>query len=374
MIPVTLSKDLARSIRGGHPWIFRAALRPAPPIPDGSLVQVRGRGGRPLAVGFWDADSPIAVRILSTGPAPDVDARLRAALDARRRRLDPARTTAFRWAHGEADGLPGLHLDLYDDVAVARFDGSGARAFYRDLGPRLHRIVPLRSGIDRLSGRLLHGAAPGTFTVLENGLKFEVCPAGAGKGGLFLDQRENRGEIERRARGRRVLNLFGFTGGFSLYAARGGAASTDTVEIARPALAGARRNFELNGLGAASFHAADAFKYLEKAVTDRRRWDLVVSDPPSFAPRQSALPAARKAYAALHRLACSVLEPGGILLACSCSSHVTREEFRRTIEAGARAAGRRFLIEEWRGAGFDHPVADFFPEGDYLKAALGRVV
>src|SRR5262249_49723166 len=159
---------------------------------------------------------------------------------------------AFRWVHGEADRLPGIHVDLYDDVAVVRYDGEGAPAFYGDLGARFAaaaKPLELRAVMDRQSGARLAGrGAPARLAAREDGLTFEVSPGVGGKGGLFLDQRENREEVERRASGRSVLNLFGYTGAFALYAARGGAASTDTVDTARPAIAAARRNFERNGL------------------------------------------------------------------------------------------------------------------------------
>ena len=366
--PVTLRKNLARALRQGHPWVFRDALDRPPALADGALVQVRSRDGRPVAVGFWDARSPIAVRVLEAGPLPDPEAavreRIRAALARRRERLDPARTNAFRWVHGEADRLPGIHVDLYGDVAVVRFDGAGARAFYRG---RVEEAAPLRAVIDREGGR-----GP-DLVVRENGLLFEVSPGVGGKGGLFLDQRENREEVERRASGRSLLNLFGYTGGFALYAARGGAGSTDTVDTARPALAAARRNFERNGLplDRAAFHAADVFEFL--AAARGRRWDLVISDPPSFASSKDARERARRAYTRLHRMAAAVTAPGGLLCAASCSSHFGREEFLASVEAGARDAGRRFTLETMRGAGFDHPVLAAFPEGDYLKFAIGTV-
>ncbi len=382
-VPVVLSKNLGRSIREGHPWVFRDALEGSPKIANGALVELRTREGKPVAIGFWDARSAIAVRILRAGPLPEVcvevDARLKAALQRRFDKLDRSRTNAFRWIHGEADRLPGIHVDLYNDVAVVRFDGDGAPAFYEDLGARLAaaaRPLELREVLDRQSGKRLYGrGAPARFEVMENGLRFETAPGVGGKGGLFLDQRENREIVEKLARGRRMLNLFGYTGAFALYAARGGASSTDTVDTAAPAIAAARRNFERNGLATteAGFHAADAFEFLESAAKRGRKWDLVVSDPPSFAPNRASLENARRAYTRLHRLAMSVTAPGGYLCAASCSSHVDRKEFLATVEAGAAKAKRRFLMEELRGAGFDHPREAWFPEGDYLKFAVGRV-
>ncbi len=382
MPEVTLRKKLDRAIRAGAPWIFRDALASPPRLRDGEVVIVLKPDGYPVATGFWDSRSTIAVRVLEAGPVDDpgalVEKRLGAALKLRLDALDRSRTNAFRWVHGEADRLPGLHLDLYDDIAVARFDGAGARAFYRDLGALLSaaaRPLRLRGVIDR-DGAVLAGRVPETLTVRENGLLFEVSPGRASKGGLFLDQRENRERVESLADGLTVLNLFGYTGAFSLYAARGGAASTDTVDVSAQALAAARRNFQLNSLSLANarFHAADAFQFLENAARKGKRWDLIVSDPPSFAPSKAALAAATRAYFRLHRLDVTVTEPGGILCAASCSSHFRREDLLRSVKDAARACGRRFEALEERGAGCDHPVIAAFPEGEYLKFAIGRVV
>jgi 23S rRNA (cytosine1962-C5)-methyltransferase len=378
---VTLRKPLERAVRSGHPWVFRDALAQPPALADGAIVLVRGRDRRPLALGFWDSTSAIAVRVIGdehASPEAVVDERLRATLAARLRQLDRHQTNAFRWVHGEADGLPGIHVDLYDDVATVRYDGAGARAFYGDLARRLTaaaRPLELCAVIDRETRQVMGGQPVAEREVLENGLRFGVDLLAGQKGGLFLDQRENRQEIRARAAGRSVLNLFGYTGGFSIYAAAGGAARTDTVDSARPALAAARRNFERNGLPVeqAGLHGIDAFAFLTAAAARGQTWDIVISDPPSFAPRKSALPAARRAYQRLHRLCAAVTTPGGLFCPASCSSHFPAKEFLASVDDGARAAGCRFTLETLRGAGFDHPVSRAFPEGDYLKFALGRL-
>jgi 23S rRNA (cytosine1962-C5)-methyltransferase len=375
---VRLRKDLARSIRRGHPWVYRDALAGTPDFADGTLVEVLGKDGRYLATGFWDAASAIALRVLALqrvlDAAPLIEKRLDQALARRLERLDLELTNAFRWVHGEADLLPGVHVDVYGEVATTRFDGGGARAAYHALPDLLKnaRRLRIREVVDRE-----RRDGGGELEVRENGLRFGVDLVHGQKGGLFLDQRENRAEVGRLASGRRVLNLFGYTGAFSLYAAAGGAARTDTVDIARPAVLAARRNFERNGLpidaAHAGFHAADAFEYLEGAKRRGERFGLVISDPPAFAKNRAGLPKALAAYRRLHALAAAVVEPGGILCAASCSSQVDRKAFVASVQAGAQAAGRRFELEQLRGAGFDHPVIDAFPEGDYLKFAVGRV-
>jgi 23S rRNA (cytosine1962-C5)-methyltransferase len=210
---------------------------------------------------------------------------------------------------------------------------------------------------------------------MENSVRFLVDLAHGQKGGLFIDQRENRMRVAERARGKSLLNLFGYTGGFALHAAVAGAHTTDTVDMAKPVIEAARRNFELNDLpiDRARFHALDAFEFLTAAVGRGDRWDIVVSDPPSFASKKGAVPAARQAYQRLHKLAAAVTAPGGLLCASSCSSHLGTDDFLKTIERGARQAGRHWKFEALHGAGFDHPVMPAFPEGDYLKFAIGRV-
>jgi 23S rRNA (cytosine1962-C5)-methyltransferase len=390
---VTLRKQLGRAIRGGHPWIYRDALAGNPRLADGALVLVAGGDARPLARGFWDATSPIAVRILSSAGEIDLgaelDRRIAAALSRRLAALDRAQTNAFRWIHGEADALPGIHADVYGRALTLRYDGRGARAFYRDLPDRLRAAasdagLPLEAIVERRprggsdgdeGARAVFGALPeGEIEVRENGLAFGADLRRGQKGGLFLDQRDNRALVRTLARDCRVLNLFGYTGAFSVYAAAGGARQTTTVDVAAPAIAAARRNFERNHLSVdpqrARFAAEDAFAFLDRAAAAGERYDLVISDPPSFAPNRRVLPTGLRAYQRLHRLCAAVTAPGGILCAASCSSHVGREAFVATVRDGAREAGRRAKIVEIHGAAVDHPVLSQFPEGDYLKFAV----
>jgi 23S rRNA (cytosine1962-C5)-methyltransferase len=405
---VTLRKRLARAIRGGHPWIYREALVEPPPLPDGTVVLVVGEDDRPIACGFWDATSPIAVRVLGEVRQADLPAeiarRVAAALARRLEAIDRSQTDACRWIHGEADRLPGVHLDVYGAALSLRYDGNGARAFYRQLPEQLREAagqagLPVeiiverrpRQDQDRVGARdgvgietsagpeatggaaIVWGLAPeGELEVREHGLRFGVDLLRGQKGGLFLDQRENRALVRTLAEGRRVLNLFGYTGGFSIYAAAGGARETVTVDVAAPAIAAARRNFERNALPAerAGFAAEDAFAFLTRAAAAGERFDLVISDPPSFAPSRRARAVGLGAYRRLHRLCAAVTGPGGILCAASCSSHVDRDAFVATVHQGVRETGRRAELRELRGAAFDHPVIPQFPEGDYLKFAV----
>jgi 23S rRNA (cytosine1962-C5)-methyltransferase len=390
---VVLRKNLARAIRQGHPWIYRDALEAPDGLADGALVFVVTPDRKAVCRGYWDARSPIAVRVVATADeskevgadvAAAVDARIGAALRRRLAFVDRAQTDTFRWIHGEADRLPGLHVDLYAGVAVVRADGAGARAFYANLPARLVAAAAaagvtvtavVERGGDEGAAVVLGTVPDGELEVRENGVRFGVDLARGQKGGLFLDQRDNRALVRTLAPGRRVLNLFGYTGGFSLYAALGGAVETTTVDVAAPAIAAAQRNFERNGLPLerARFHAGDAFEFLERAAAAGERWDLVISDPPSFAPSAKALPQALRAYTRLHRLCAAVTAPAGTLCAASCSSHVDGKAFLETVADGVRAAGRSHTLVGLRGAAACHPSLPAFHEGDYLKFAVVRL-
>jgi 23S rRNA (cytosine1962-C5)-methyltransferase len=372
---VTLKKKLERILHQGHPWVYRDALIFPKDLPAGMFVTLLGKNEKPIAHGFWDPVGPIAFRVLSLSPVPDPEAlvrqRLTTALALRRSWFDERLTNAFRWIHGEADRLPGIHIDRYADVASVRFDGQGSRAFYRGLDQALMEIGVLTKVVDREEqDRPSH-----EIEIRENGLRFWVDLGRGQKGGLFLDQRDNRAQVETLSRGKSVLNLFGYTGAFSLYAVRGGALHTDTVDIAMPALEAARRNFELNGfsLDHAHFHATDAFTFLESAVARKTTWDLVISDPPSFAPSKHSVESAKHAYHRLHSLVSQVVTPGGIMCAASCSSHIPPREFLSDLENTVHRQGRRFVLQSFAGAGRDHPTLPVFPEGDYLKFAIGSV-
>jgi 23S rRNA (cytosine1962-C5)-methyltransferase len=376
-----LTKDLRRSLSLGHPWIYDRALAPARLAP-GQVVEVADRRG-PLALGFADPDSPIRVRVLALDPSAQLGPDWAAASAARAagsRRSDPylSGTDAIRLVHGEADRMPGLVVDLFGATAVAVTDGAGAAAFWaerlaaaiegaRGAGFRIDRVwLRARRG----SGRAFTGDPPPAAVVVhEDGVRFEVDVRHGQKTGLFLDQRENRRYLASLSRGRRVLNLFGYTGGFSLHADRGGAARVVTVDQARPAIDAAARNIAASGLDPNKHElvCADAFAWLADAAAAGRRFDLVVCDPPSFAPRAEALDAARAAYRRLNALALAVVAPGGLLLSASCSSHMTSADLREAIAAAALDAGRQVVVRTARGAASDHPVLPAFPEGDYLK-------
>ena len=385
---VRLAKRLERSIRAGHPWIYRDALAPADlkRASTGSAVDVIGGDGKFVARGLYDARSPIAVRVATLDRAQPLDeafvrARVRSALRARRGAFDAATTDAFRWLNGEGDFLPGIVVDVYASVAVVRLDGDAARvwrdwvvAAVVDEGRALgiaHVLERSRGG----RGEALHGGAPPSpVEIRENDVRFAVDVVHGQKTGFFLDQRENRRAIRPFAAGVDVVNLFGYTGGFSVHAALAGARRVTTVDVAAPALADARANFALNGLDPArhAFDAEDAFAWLDRAARERRRYGLVITDPPSFAPSEKALQKALTAYRDLHARALALVDEGGTFAAASCSSHVTMDAFVGTLRDASDKTRRPLRILELRGQPGDHPTPPAFPEGRYLKFVLAR--
>ncbi|MBN1773737.1 MAG: class I SAM-dependent rRNA methyltransferase [Deltaproteobacteria bacterium] len=396
---VRLRRDLARAVRRGHPWLYAEALAAPRGLSAGTVVEVLDPAGRFLARGTWDPDSPIAVRVLTLDAAQPVDEALvadRVAAAAARRAplLASGDTDCCRLVHGEADRLPGVVCDRYGDAAVLRFDGAGPAALRGWVVEAMRGLPGLARVLERPFGRatsrrarpgpdgavpaerpavVLAGGAPaGPREVLEHGLRFEVDLLRGHKTGLYLDQRENRARVRELAAGRRVLNLFAYTGGFAVAAAAGGARASVSVELARPAAAAARRNLARNGADPAAHvvEEEDAFAWLARAAAARRSFDLLVCDPPSFAPNRASVPRARTAYRRLNAAVLRLAGPGALVLSCSCSSHIDERAFLGLLRAAAADARRRIAIREVRGAGDDHPVARWFPEGRYLKAVL----
>ena len=380
-----VTKPLRDRIRAGHPWVFDRALAPAKKLAAGDVVTLVDDKG-PLATAFADPGSPIAARILDE-PDATCDgawAGARAEQAARRRARDPLLVgcTGRRLIHGEADGCPGLVVDAYTDTAVIQLDGAAARVFWRE------RIADVLAGLERGGaviahawlraerraktqslGEALRGDPPTEIVIDEDDARFGVDVRAGQKTGFFLDQRDNRRTIRRHAAGGSVLNLFSYTGGFSLHAALGGATRVTSVDLAPPAIAAIAKNLDRSGLPADAHErvAADAFDFLAQAREQGRRWDLVIVDPPSFAPSEKAKPAALRAYQRLVKAALAVVEPGGRFALASCSSHVTEADLLDQI-AALPAPTLRLRLSA--GAASDHPVLAAFGEGRYLKFLL----
>jgi 23S rRNA (cytosine1962-C5)-methyltransferase len=381
------------AVRSGHPWVFSdSVLESNRAGQTGELAVIYDRKDRFLAVGLFDPDSPIRVRILHAGKPQTIDrawwqVRLEQTL-ARRRDLFDAQTTGYRLIHGESDGWPGLVLDRYDTTLVLKLYTAAWLPRLDDMLALLKENAPGERVVLRLSrniqsvaekqfqqcdGKVIFSqraepefGAPIIF--LESGLRFEADVLRGQKTGFFLDQRENRREVETLARGRRVLNAFSFSGGFSVYAARGGATVVTDLDISAHALAAAKRNFALNNNfpGVAACHhdtaQGDAFEWL---AANAAKFDLVVLDPPSLAKRATEREGALRAYERLAMLGIARLEPDGILVAGSCSAHVPAEEFFEIIRRTAAKSGRKFAELKTLRHPPDHPAT--FKEAEYLK-------
>jgi 23S rRNA (cytosine1962-C5)-methyltransferase len=381
------------AVRSGHPWVFSDSILDLNRAGQtGELAVIYDRKDRFLAVGLFDPDSPIRVRILHAGKPQTIDrawwqARLMQAI-ARRRDLFDAQTTGYRLIHGESDGWPGLVLDRYDTTLVLKLYTAAWLPRLDDMLALLKENIPGERIVLRLSRNIQSVAeerfqrrdgevifsqsaesefgAPVIF--LESGLRFEADVLRGQKTGFFLDQRENRREVETLARGRRVLNAFSFSGGFSVYAARGGATAVTDLDISAHALAAAKRNFALNqnfpGVAACRHDTAqgDAFDWL---ATSKANFDLVVLDPPSLAKRATEQAGALRAYERLATLGLERLAPAGILVAGSCSAHVPAEEFFEIVRRAAAKSGRKFAELKTLRHPPDHPAT--FKEAEYLK-------
>lgn len=384
---LTLSRPLETVIAAGHPWVWSRSLERFTAAP-GEIARVVDTRGRFVARGVVDGGD-IALRIWTTRDERIDESllrsRFRAAAALRDRVLSPE-TTAYRFLHGEGDLTPGYVCDVYGSVGVLSADGAGAAARVGELKEILGSVLAER-GVSTLLYRsrrkneghaveVLQGRAPeGVTEVRENAMVLCADLVRGQKTGLFLDQRESRARVRRLSHGLRVLNLYSYTGGFSVAAALGGARAVTSVDIAPGAIELAEATWAANGLDRAQHEAivGDVSQWLTEARKRGVRFDLVIADPPSFAPNEASVELALRAYVKLHTAALSLVAPGGLYLAGSCSSHIDRTRFIGTL-AEAVAKGRRTtqLLDVW-GAPEDHPRLVAFPEGDYLKNALLRV-
>lgn len=381
---LTLPPALADKLGQGHPWVYRDHVPPRFDAEDGSFVHVRS--GSFSGFALWDRSSPIALRIFSRVAPPDesfVRQRVKQALSLRQS-LRERDTTAFRLLYGEGDGIPGLTVDVYERYAVVVTYAHALERLLPWVADALSAELSLdgvllrhrtREQSERIS--VLRGREPSEpVRVREYGVHFLADLRAGQKTGLFLDHRDNRAYVREQSRDKRVLNLFSYTGGFSVCAALGGAKSVTSVDIAGEAVAAARANFELNGLPSRMHEAvtSDVFDYLESTRKEKREFELVICDPPSFAAARDKQYAALRAYAKLNALGLSVVALGGLYAAASCTAQVSPEAFRATLAQAAERAGVRFQIIHDVGQPIDHPVFAGHLEGRYLKFVVGRVL
>ncbi|MBR4775716.1 MAG: class I SAM-dependent rRNA methyltransferase [Bacteroidales bacterium] len=393
MDKIILKPRREESLLRYHPWVFSGAIAQIVGHPaEGDLVSVCSADGQLLACGHYQIGS-IAVRVLSFDEDPTKpDFYLRMLTRAYKLReacglTSSADTTCYRLVHGEGDSLPGLIIDYYDGVCVLQAHSVGmfraksviAAALQELYGSSLKAVydkssgtAPFKAGLDLVDGYLYR--APGfkadELTVLENGNKFLVNWVEGQKTGFFLDQRDNRFRVGALAAGRRVLNLFCYTGGFSIYALAGGAAHVDSVDSSRRAMDMVDRNVALNGFpaGLHTSYCTDAIDFVKAAPEGA--YDLIIVDPPAFAKHRGALKNALRAYQRLNAAAIAKVAPGGFVFTFSCSQVVDKEAFALAVFSAAAETGRSVRILDRLNQGADHSVNIYHPEGEYLKGLL----
>ena len=384
-----LKKGKEKPLEGRHPWVFSGALdRIDDHFETGDLVKVFSADDRFLGIGYLNPRSQIAIRMLAFEDV-EIDEgffekKLRAAIALREKFLSPD-TDACRLIHSEGDFLPGLIVDRYGDYLVAQFLTAGMEQWKGTITRLLERLARPKGifekddsdlseweGLPKRVGRLAGEEPPSFVEFRENGLHFFADIHEGQKTGFFLDQRDNRRLVGSLARGRRVLNCFAYTGGFSVYAARGGAAETVSVESSEPALNIARTHFEKNGIDPAAhqFVKEDVFQYLRAS---RQEFDLIVLDPPAFCKNKGQIQQAARGYKDINLHALKRLAPGGLLFTASCSSYIDPDLFQKIIFGAAKDARRDLRILQKTSHPFDHPINIFHPEGEYLKGLLCEI-
>ena len=385
---IYLKKGKEDSLKRFHPWVFSGAIKHAEPgIEEGDIVKVLTDSGEFIALGHYQIGS-IAVRVLSFQEC-DIDSlfwqsKLQSALEVRLciGVADSSDNNTYRLVHGEGDNLPGLVIDIYGKTAVMQAHSVGmhvcrneiANSLVTVMGNRIDNIyyksettLPYKAEVGQENG-FVYGNSEDNIAI-ENGLKFHVDWLKGQKTGFFVDQRENRALLESYARGRKVLNMFCYTGGFSFYAMRGGAELVHSVDSSAKAIELTERNVELNypGDNRHAAYCADAFKYLEESGNN---YDLIILDPPAFAKHRAALHNALKGYTRLNVKAFEKIKPGGILFTFSCSQVVTKDNFRNAVFTAAAMAKRNVRIMHQLHQPADHPVNIYHPEGEYLKGLV----
>ena len=385
---IYLKKGKEESLKRFHPWIFSGAIqRTEGDIEEGEVVRVITAGGDFIAVGHYQIGS-IAVRVLSFSDV-DIDnefwkSRLLSAYDMRRSVgiVDNPQNNTYRLVHGEGDNIPGLVIDIYGNTAVMQAHSVGihqqrmaiasclveiAGGLIKNVYYKSETTLPYKAELGQEDGFIIGGSDDNV--AMENGLKFHVDWLKGQKTGFFVDQRENRSLLERFAQGKKVLNMFCYTGGFSFYAMRGGAELVHSVDSSAKAIELTTRNVEMNFPGDKRHEAycEDAFKYLDRMGD---RYDLIILDPPAFAKHRGALHNALKGYTRLNLKAFEKIQKGGILFTFSCSQVVTKDNFRNAVFTAAALAGRKVRILHQLHQPADHPINIFHPEGEYLKGLV----
>ncbi len=390
MVTVVLKKGRVKPVFLGHPWVFQGAIGKVEGSPaDGDLVAVVDPGGRPLGMGWWHGKSAISVRIVAGLDGPPVrsfwDARLTDARGLREGVVATDSGSAWRWINGAGDGLPGVSVDVFGDVAAVAFSSLGAWRRRDDLLDSLMEVGDLRAIVEVDGGappkegvpsgpRIVRGPEDDETVATrfaEHGVTYSLELPGGQKTGFYLDQRDNRGAVAAIAAGKRVLDLYCYQGAFALAAAKAGARSVVGVDSSPPAIKAARSH--AGDAQSVEFVREDVVRYLKAAAERGVRFDVIVMDPPPFAKRRQHVDQALGKLSAIHSLALGVLKRRGFLLSSSCSQHIDGQSLERVIAQAARETPHRPRVLSRTGLPADHPVTPGFSEGRYLSSLLCRV-
>ncbi len=382
-----LKEEKEKPLESRHPWVFSGAIdRIDDNFETGDLIRVYSFQEKFLGIGYLNPRSQIAIRMLAFQDIPInetfFEKKIREAVQLRARFVPPE-TNAFRLIHSEGDFLPGLIVDRYADYLVVQVLTLGMEKWKNVIVKILAAEFPVKGifekgdmearkfeGLEKCVGKLSGEEPPDYIEVLENGVRFVVDIHRGQKTGFFLDQRDNRELVRRHSRGKRVLNCFAYTGGFSVYAALGGASETVSVESSEPALNTARVNFEKNNIKDFQLVREDVFDYLRSV---RQEFDFVVLDPPAFCKNKQQIQQAARGYKDINMSAIKRLAPGGLLFTASCSSYITPDLFQKIVFGAAKDARRDVRILAKTSHPFDHPINIYHPEGEYLKGLLCEV-
>lgn len=378
-----LMRDVSIHLKRGHPWVFSDALQVQNAGPHPGLARLVDKKENFLAWGIYDPKGPLAFRVLSLEQkfdATTLEFKLEQAITLRQQFFGQ-NTSAYRLINGEGDFLPGLVCDLYQAYLVIKLDGQGLEHFWNLEGLAAFFTQKLKlKGVyyktrDKKEDKVLSGEIPQNIAFEENGVRFTTNVREGSKTGFFLDQRDNRQIIGQFAAQKNVLNLFSYTGGFSLYAGRGGAQHVTSVDIAPKAVDLCQEHWLLNGLKAENHQgvAQDVFAFVEEAYKEKRKWDLIIVDPPSFAPSAQTLKDGSLAYQKVFAGALKLLKEDGLIAFSSCSSHVDHNLFLEICREALSLARKRGQVLRVSGQGIDHPYPLVSPELRYLKFALFRV-
>jgi 23S rRNA (cytosine1962-C5)-methyltransferase len=385
MAVIKISTRGAKRIRQGHLWVYRSDVRDAAEAGPGAIVEVVDEAGNFVGQAFYSDRSEIALRFLTTGHAPiDRDwwrGRLRAC--AARRTAIARETNAYRLVYSEGDLLPSIIIDVYDGHYVLQTLSQGSDRIKDDLIAVLTEEFAPKSIVELNDARVRHieglepcravvyGESPPAIEIVQHGLRFLVSPQTGQKTGAFLDQRENYRAAQQVAHGR-ALDCFTFNGGFALHLATA-AGSVLGIDISPEAISAAEDNARLNELGNVSFEAANVFDALRRMESSGERFDTIVLDPPAFTKSRATVKSGARGYKEINLRALKLLNPGGVLVTCTCSYHISEQLFLEIIAAAAVDARRRLQIIEKRGQSADHPVLLGVPETHYLKCVIARV-